>query len=56
MDRGAKTLILGIVVGAASVVLALRLRQLIEERDPDILVEKIADQLEELEARIARHA
>ena len=46
-------LVLGITIGAVGVVLALRLRQVLEERDPEALADRIADDLRSLESRLS---
>jgi hypothetical protein len=52
MERGAKTLILGIALGAAAVTLAYRMRQLLEERDPDTLMTRLQEEMDDLERRL----
>lgn len=52
MKFGPKALILGIAIGAVGVALALRLKQILEERDPDSLVDRIGEDLRALEARV----
>jgi uncharacterized membrane-anchored protein YhcB (DUF1043 family) len=54
VDRGAKTLILGIVIGAVSVVLLDRLRQIREDQDPEALVDRLADQMDALEQKLSK--
>jgi len=56
MDRATKGLIMGIAIGAAGVTLALRLRQVLEERDPQAVADRIAEELSDLEKRcLGRH-
>jgi hypothetical protein len=46
--------LLGIAVGALGIVLYTRLRQVVEQEDPEVLVDRLSEQLEALEARIRR--
>jgi hypothetical protein len=43
---------LGIAIGAISVVLYRRLKQVVEADNPELLVDRLAQQLEELEGRL----
>ncbi|CAN5350645.1 hypothetical protein BH11ARM1_BH11ARM1_11010 [soil metagenome] len=52
VERGAKTLILGLVVGAASVILAVRLKQLVAEMDSGRLSDRLQDDMDALEQRL----
>jgi len=52
----ATTLVLGITVGALSVLLYRRLREVIEEENPDALIDRIAQQLQTLEDRTTSRA
>jgi hypothetical protein len=52
MGKEAKILILGITVGAVGIALALRLRSVLESRDPHVLADRIADDLRQLETRL----
>ena len=49
MGRGGKNLILGIAIGAVGVLLALRIKQVREDQDPDAVLENLTDQLEAIE-------
>jgi hypothetical protein len=49
MGRGGKNLILGIAIGAIGMLLAVRLKQLREQDDPDALMEQLTEQLDALE-------
>ncbi|HSI73747.1 MAG TPA: hypothetical protein VK934_11285 [Fimbriimonas sp.] len=53
MDRGGKNLILGIAIGAVAVLLAVRIKQIRDEEDPDALMEKLTDQLNSIERNFA---
>jgi hypothetical protein len=48
--------ILGIAVGALGLALYTRLRQVVEEEDPEALADRLAQQLQLLEERTHRHA
>ncbi len=48
----ASTLVLGIAMGALGVLLYQRLRERIEEEDPNVLADRLADQLRALEDRV----
>ena len=56
MNRATKILILGITLGAVGAVLGLRLKQIMDERDPEALADRIAEDLRELEARTGHRA
>lgn len=51
MTRG-KVLLMGMVVGAAGILMYSRLRELLDDRDPEKLMLKLKDQFDELEAEI----
>jgi hypothetical protein len=53
MDRGGKNLILGIAIGAVAVILAMRIKQIREEEDPDALMQRLTEQMESLERNFA---
>jgi len=53
VSRGS-TLLLGIAVGALGIVLYTRLREVVEQEDPEVLVDRLSKQLETLEARTKR--
>lgn len=50
----ASHLILGIAVGALGIVLYQRLRQVVEQEDPEVLADRLAQQLHLLEERTQR--
>ncbi|HEY0865728.1 MAG TPA: hypothetical protein VGE01_00020 [Fimbriimonas sp.] len=52
MSRTATTLIFGIAVGALTVVLYRRLREVAIEEDPEAIMERVSKQLQELERRV----
>jgi hypothetical protein len=50
----ATTLVLGIAMGALGVLLYRRLREVVEEEDPEVLADRLARQLQILEDRTKR--
>jgi uncharacterized membrane-anchored protein YhcB (DUF1043 family) len=52
--KAASTLVFGIAIGALSIALIRRLREVQKNRDPDNLIERLSDQLAALETRFGR--
>lgn len=52
----ASHLVLGIAVGALGLALYQRLRQVVAEEDPEVLADRLAQQLQVLEERTHRSA
>jgi uncharacterized membrane-anchored protein YhcB (DUF1043 family) len=52
--KAASTLVLGIAIGALSIALIRRLREVQKNREPDELLDRLSDQLSALEARFGR--
>lgn len=50
MARSGTTLFIGISIGVIGVLIVQRLKSLLEHSDPDSLVERLSDQLEQLES------
>jgi hypothetical protein len=53
MKHVATTLLVGIAIGAIGVVMIKRLREVIADGDPEALVDRISNQVEDLERRLA---
>jgi hypothetical protein len=54
VSRTATTLVLGIAVGALTVLLYRRLREVAHDEDPDAIMDRMSRQLQELEHRLGR--
>jgi hypothetical protein len=54
VSRTATTLLVGIAVGALTVVLYRRLREVAVEEDPEKIMDRVSHQLLELEKRLER--